>query len=300
MIKIDSLVKRYGEKVAIDDLSLHVKKGTIFGLLGVNGAGKTTLVSILNGLSGYDSGRVEVAGLDLRENIEQIRSKSAFIPQSLAFYEQLSVLENLNFFAGIQNIQSSKIEDQINRAVETSSLESLLYQSAKTLSGGQKRRLNIAIGLLNDPEILYFDEPTVGIDPASRNEILETILSFKKSNKTVVYTTHYMPEIEKICDEVAIIDRGRVVSQGSLEQMLECKDKETVFDLFDTPLQLLHGMPLVSVIDHKTLKLNTQDTDQIESTLRELHMRGVRIKQIRLDSSTLEKVFIDLTSKEAH
>jgi ABC-2 type transport system ATP-binding protein len=219
VIKISNIKKNYGDFKALDSLSLEIKKGTIFGLLGVNGAGKSTLLSILTGLSPYDSGEINIFGFDMKKDKKQIKHISSIVPQNLAFYEKLTVKENLDFFAKIQNAT----KENYDRAVEINDLSELLNQEAQTLSGGQKRRLNIAIGVLNNPQILYFDEPTVGIDPKSRNEILDSIKGYKDLGITVVYTSHYMNEIERICDEVAIISHGKLIEQGSLETILAKK-----------------------------------------------------------------------------
>ncbi|MCD6433092.1 MAG: ABC transporter ATP-binding protein [Sulfurimonas sp.] len=215
MIKVSNVSKNYGDLKALDSLSLEIKKGSIFGLLGVNGAGKSTLLSILNGLSGFDSGSIEVFGLDIKKDKKKIKEISSIVPQNLAFYEKLTVRENLDFFSKIQNAT----KENYDRAIEINDLSKILDQEAGTLSGGQKRRLNIAIGILNNPQIIYFDEPTVGIDPKSRNEILDSIKSYKDLGITVVYTSHYMNEIEKICDEVAIISNGKLVEQSSIENL---------------------------------------------------------------------------------
>jgi ABC-2 type transport system ATP-binding protein len=302
MIKIDGLYKSYGDKNALNGLSLEIKKGTIFGLLGPNGAGKTTLISILNGLTTFNKGSVSVFGLPLQEHIKAIRKRSALIPQTLAFYENLTVIENLNFFGGIQNIPTETLKKNIAYAVETNRLGSMLKQKASTLSGGQKRRLNIAIGLLNDPEILFFDEPTVGIDPESRNEILETIMSFKKENKTVFYTSHYMPEIEKICDEVAIINAGKIVQQGTLESMLNNESAdELVIEIYETALEKLDDLSAkkrqLRVIDESTLMLQGKDSASVSEALRLLEDMDIRVKNIRYGTTTLESLFINLTSK---
>ncbi len=302
MIRINDLVKSYGDKRALDHLSLEVKKGSIFGLLGPNGAGKTTLISILNGLNQYDEGSVEVFGLPLDENLKAIRKRCALVPQSLAFYENLSVIENLNFFGGIQNIPSVQLKNNIDYAVETNRLGSMLKQRASTLSGGQKRRLNIAIGLLNNPDILFFDEPTVGIDPESRNEILETILSFKKENKSVVYTSHYMPEIEKICDEVAIINAGKIIRQGSLESMLSNEDADQLMiEIYDTPLEKLQHATAtyapLSIVDDHTLMLKGKESEVVGNALKYLERASISVKNIRYGTTTLESLFISLTSK---
>ncbi|MFK5882536.1 MAG: ABC transporter ATP-binding protein [Sulfurospirillum sp.] len=212
MIKVQNIIKRYGDFLALDNLSFEVKKGSIFGLLGVNGAGKSTILSILNGLIEIDSGSIEVAGFDIKKDIKKIKEISSIIPQNLAFYEKLSVKENLDFFADIQDAK----RENYDKAIEINGLGGVLHQRASTLSGGQKRRLNIAIGLLNNPQIIYFDEPTVGIDPKSRNEILASIKNYKNFNITVVYTSHYMNEVAMICDEVAIISHGSLVAQEAL------------------------------------------------------------------------------------
>jgi len=176
----------------------------------------------LNGLVTPDDGKVEVFGLDIIKDREEINNISSIIPQHLAFYENLSVKENINFFASIQNAS----KDAIANAIEINSLSGLYKQKASTLSGGQKRRLNIAIGLLNNPKIIYFDEPTVGIDPKSRNEILDSIKNYKNLGITVVYTSHYMNEIEKICDTVAIIDKGSLIKQAKLDALLLDKNSD--------------------------------------------------------------------------
>jgi ABC-2 type transport system ATP-binding protein len=304
MITITNLVKRYGDKTALDRLDLQVGKGVIFGLLGPNGAGKTTLVSILNGLTGFDEGKVEIFGLEMPRERAAIRQRSAFIPQSLALYDNLSVIENLRFFGGIQKIASADLKRNIDYAVSVNRLAPMLKQQAGTLSGGQKRRLNIAIGLLNDPDILYFDEPTVGIDPESRNEILETIRSFKESDKSVIYTSHYMPEIEKICDEVAIIDRGRIICQGSLEEMLkEEKSDSAVIELFQPNEALVQRLSEsssdIEPIDASTLMLRHQNSSKMAALLAELEKASAAIRQIRYGTTNLEALFIRLTSKGA-
>lgn len=222
MLKVTNVTKSYGDVKALDGLSLSVETGSVFGLLGVNGAGKTTLLSVLNGLIDIDEGSIELFGLDIKKDREEINNISSIIPQHLAFYENLTVKENINFFASIQKAN----KEAISNAIEINSLETLYSKKASTLSGGQKRRLNIAIGLLNSPKIIYFDEPTVGIDPKSRNEILDSIANYKKLGITVVYTSHYMNEIEKICDTVAIIDKGKLIKQAKLDALLLDKNSD--------------------------------------------------------------------------
>ncbi len=301
MIVIKNLVKRYDDLLALDHLDLRVGTGVIFGLLGPNGAGKTTLVSILNGLTGFQAGEIEVFGLSLSKELAEIRRRTAFIPQTLALYENLSVIENLRFFAGIQKITGRTLRHNLDYAISVNRLQALLKQKAGILSGGQKRRLNIAIGLLNNPELLYFDEPTVGIDPDGRNEILETIRAFKNDAKTVIYTSHYMPEIEKICDEVAIIDQGRIIRQGLLETLLQEERADSVV------IELLHANEAqlreltqkyadVKFVDATTLMIDRHNSSKMGALLTVLEAEKIAIKQIRYGTTNLETLFIRLTS----
>lgn len=234
MLSIKNLSKHYNKHTALDHIDLHVNKGVVLGLLGPNGAGKTTLVSILNGLTSFDDGEIEIFDLPLTKNIQEIRSRCSFIPQTLALYDNLTVLENLHFFAGIQKVPKNQLTHVLDHAIAVNHLDAMRDQKASTLSGGEKRRLNIAIGLLNDPEILFFDEPTTGIDPELRNSILETIRSFKDKGKTIIYTSHYMEEIEKICDEAVIIHHGKIICHETLPDLMKqgsnaATNLETIF-----------------------------------------------------------------------
>ncbi|MUK24892.1 ABC transporter ATP-binding protein [Aliivibrio fischeri] len=300
MINISGLNKSYGKKKALDNLTLSIPSNSIYGLLGPNGAGKTTLISILNGLVSYDSGEVTFFDLPLKKNLSVIRQRCSLIPQSLAFYENLSVKENLQFFAGVQKIKGQALKDNLSYAVETNRLSSMMDQKSATLSGGQKRRLNIAIGLLNNPDILFFDEPTVGIDPESRNDILDTIKAYKSDNKTVIYTSHYMPEIEKICDEVAIMNAGQIVKQGSISSMVNNEESQQVIvELYPHSSTYLSAMSRaeVTIVDQTTLLLTQSSSELIAQVLHQLEQQGIKVKQIRYGATTLESLFINLTSK---
>jgi len=289
MIRISNVSKSYSDLKALNNLSIDIKEGTIFGLLGVNGAGKTTLLSVLNSLVNVDSGDIEIFGYDLKKQKKEIKNISSIIPQHLAFYEKLTVKENLDFFADIQN---AKKEDY-KKAIEINSLGTLLNQKASTLSGGQKRRLNIAIGLLNNPKIIYFDEPTVGLDPKSRNEILDSIKNYKKLGITVVYTSHYMAEIERICDEVAIINHGELIEQDTLDNLLSNKTSDVV------SIEIIYQERVNS------LGLSVRDSSFIQTkeselfdTLNLLKKNKIAIKQIRYASTNLEKYFLDVTGSD--
>ncbi|KLN66130.1 ABC transporter ATP-binding protein [Vibrio sp. VPAP30] len=302
MIQIKALSKSYNDVKALDNLSLTVPSNSIFGLLGPNGAGKTTLMSILNGLLSYDSGNITFFDQPLSNNLKAIRQRCSLIPQSLAFYEHLTVKENLNFFAGIQGIKGKSFSRNFAYAVETNRLSSMLERKASTLSGGQKRRLNIAIGLLNNPDVLFFDEPTVGIDPESRNDILDSIKEYANDNKTIIYTSHYMPEIEKICDEVAIINAGKIVKQGTIDEMVNNHESQQVVVELYPQTQPIKGLfdlhDMVQIIDNETLLINTTEASVVASVLNKLEQEQLKAKHIRYGTTTLESMFIQLTSKE--
>ncbi|QFR50193.1 ABC transporter ATP-binding protein [Sulfurimonas lithotrophica] len=286
MIKVSNVIKSYGELNALDSLSLEVKENSIFGLLGVNGAGKTTLLSILNGLIEIDSGSIEIFGLDIKKDRRAVKEISSIIPQHLAFYEKLTVQENLDFFAKVQNAS----KEAFDKAIEINSLSSILNQTSSTLSGGQKRRLNIAIGLLNSPKIIYFDEPTVGVDPKNRNEILDSIKEYKNFGITVVYTSHYMTEIERICDEVAIISKGKLVEQDLLDNMLTNR----VSDKVSIEISYSKNIDISDIIlKDNTIIETTQD--KLCFVLDKLNKNNISIKNIRYGSTNLEKYFLDIS-----
>jgi len=302
MIDIKKLDKSYGKNKALNRLSLSIPEHSIYGLLGPNGAGKTTLISILNGLISFDSGDISFFDLPFKNNLNLVRERCSLIPQRLAFYENLTVKENLHFFAGIQKIKANTLKKNMAYAVETNRLSAMLDQRSSTLSGGQQRRLNIAIGLLNDPDVLFFDEPTVGIDPESRNGILETIKAYKSDNKTVIYTSHYMPEIEKICDKVAIMNAGQVVKQGAVSSMVNDENnQQVIIELYPYSRTQWHSdlmeMQDVQQLNETTLLLHSSNSSLIARILTLLEHHQIKVKQIRYGATTLESLFINLTSK---
>jgi ABC-2 type transport system ATP-binding protein len=197
-----------------------MQRGSIYGLLGPNGAGKTTLISSLVGLHTFDSGTIKVEGKNIKDNLAYIQSISSLIPQEFAFYTTLKAAENLEYFAGMLGLKNSALKSRIDEVIYLTQLSDAYTKEAQTYSGGLKRRLNIAIGLLSNPKIIYLDEPTVGIDPQSRNFILESIKKMKDDNRLIVYTSHYMNEVEFLCDKIAIIDHGKIIKEGKLNTIL--------------------------------------------------------------------------------
>jgi ABC-2 type transport system ATP-binding protein len=238
MIHVENLSKRYAGQAApaLDGVTLHIPRGSIFGLLGPNGAGKTTLISILVGLVPKGAGNVTFDGRDLDTDRRAIKSRIGFVPQDFAFYPMLSIGENLEFYAAAAGVPVKEQEARIASALRLAGLEGKQFRRADALSGGYKRRLNLAIGLLNNPSVLFLDEPTVGIDPQSRHFILDTIRALNRQGMTIIYTSHYMEEVQAICDEVAIIDQGRILIQGAIGDLLASRSPDQ--------LQLGFGRPL--------------------------------------------------------
>ena len=222
MIDIQQLTFRYSRQAvpAIADLSVRVREGSLFGLLGPNGSGKTTLISILAGLLPVQGGRVTIGGDELRGNVSRIQRFSSLVPQEDVFYPSLTVVENLAFFAGVLGIEGAERQARMREVLGTTGLERARAMRAGRLSGGMKRRLSIAVGLLNRPKVLFLDEPTAGIDPQSRHFILEFVRRVNAAGTTVIYTSHYMEEVESLCDDIGILDEGRLLVQGSLAELL--------------------------------------------------------------------------------
>jgi ABC-2 type transport system ATP-binding protein len=216
MLEAKNLRKRYGDLQAVDDVSFNLKPGELLGLLGPNGAGKTTTISMLTGLIEADGGAVVVDGKVLDGDTDPAKRRIGLVPQDLALYEELSALSNLRFFGALYDLSGTSLETAIEAALSLVGLADSRNAAVKTFSGGMKRRLNLAAGLLHDPDILLLDEPTVGVDPQSRNAIFENLQTLKARGKALLYTTHYMEEIERLADRVVIIDHGRVIADDTL------------------------------------------------------------------------------------
>lgn len=222
-LAVKDLVKVYkeGSQIALNKLSLSVNRGDVFGLLGPNGAGKTTAISIMSTLLCPTSGGVTVHGIDAIKEPHRVKKLIGLVPQDIALYPTFSAQENLHYFGRLYGLSGRQLKERILESLEAVGLKNKPHQRVSTYSGGMKRRLNLAIGILHRPSILFLDEPTVGIDAHSRNMILENILSLKKTGVTVIYTTHYMEEAEQLCSNVAIIDEGKIVAHGLPRVLLD-------------------------------------------------------------------------------
>ncbi|KAB7624174.1 ABC transporter ATP-binding protein [Alkalilimnicola sp. S0819] len=305
LIRIQGLSKHYpgAAQPSLREVSLSVPEGSIFGLLGPNGAGKTTLLSVLTGLVRKDAGLVEVAGLDLDHAVREIRELCGVVPQELAFYPMLSVAENLRIYADVLGLGGARRRARIERVVEIGGLAGHMDKRAEALSGGLKRRLNLAIGLLNEPKLILLDEPTVGIDPQSRAFILDSIRALREAGATVIYTSHYMEEVQRLCDQLAIIDEGRILLQGELEALLSSQSDRLTLS-FDRPLsdRALAGLMLNGLTPRRHehgLELEGLAAAQLDlaALLAALQAQGVTVRSVRYGVRDLEELFLNVSGR---
>jgi ABC-2 type transport system ATP-binding protein len=312
IVEVRNLTKEYGDFTAVKDVNLAIQKGEIFGLLGPNGAGKTTIISMITGLLDPTSGHITVDGLDLQTDTYTVKTKLGLVPQELALYPTLSARDNLAFFGSIYGLGGKTLKERVNAMLAMVQLADRADEAIETYSGGMKRRVNIAAGLLHQPAVLFLDEPTVGVDPQSRNAIFETIEELNRAGMTVVYTTHYMEEAQRLCHRVAIIDEGQIISLdtpatlisslGSGILVLGLVDPETgpglgrVQEVVDQVAEL----PAVKSVtrDDGHFKIETHRFQQaLMGVLDITNQMDVRITSMEKWEPNLESVFLHLTGK---
>ena len=229
MIHIENLVKRYGDLVALNHLNLDIHEGEIFGLLGPNGSGKTTAINCLLSLLKYDKGTIEVFGQPMTPESYQVKQQIGIVLQNVAVFDELTVYENIDYFCGLYIRDRKRRKELVEDAIEFTGLEDFRKMYPKKLSGGLLRRLNIACGIAHKPRLIIMDEPTVAVDPQSRNKILEGIQTLNHQGSTIIYTSHYMEEVEQICTRIAIMDHGHVIASGTKEELKKMiKTGETI------------------------------------------------------------------------
>jgi ABC-2 type transport system ATP-binding protein len=307
MLQIRGLHKSFGALRAVDGVSFEIGAGEIVGVLGPNGAGKTTTVSLIAGLLRPDGGEVLIDGSPLRGDTDPAKSKLGLVPQELALYEELSARENLRFFGGLQGVTGSALDTAISSTLLLVGLQDRASHRVATFSGGMKRRLNLAAGLLHDPRILLLDEPTVGVDPQSRNAIFDNLEALKKQGKALLYTTHYMEEAERLCDRIVIIDQGRVVAQDTLRGLyrsLPALNQLTVefgAPLADGPwLAEVRALSGVTSATTSGERLNVGMSDLSSGAplvLGWLSEHGHAYQHVHSERGDLEAVFLALTGK---
>ena len=299
MLSVDSLSYRYEAAAApaLDNVSLNIPGGGIYGLLGPNGAGKTTLISLIAGLLAVTSGRMSLAGKPLAAARAADPRAIALVPQDYAFYPMLTTRENLRFFGGTLGLAGAELDARVGDVIAFARLEQVVGKRAEQLSGGLRRRLNLAIGLLGKPKLLLLDEPTVGVDPQSRHFLLDSIAALPAAGTTVVYTSHYMEEVEAICQRIAIIDQGRLLAEGTLEDILH--SPQPMLDLnLDCPLPAeLAKRHAAKVIAGNKYRLELASAAELPRLLDELAERGCTVRDLSFGQHNLEQVFMRLTNR---
>lgn len=232
MITIKEVSKRYQDQLAVDNISLTIKRGEIFGLLGPNGAGKTSLVNMISGVVGIDGGTIDIGGHCIQASPLEAKRTIGVVPQEIALFDGMTVVQNLSYFGALYGLKGNGLKQGIKEALEMSQLEEKSKKKVKTLSGGMKRRLNIVCAMMHKPQIVILDEPTVGIDPQSRNHIMEVVKMLNlKHQMTIIYITHYMEEVEKLCHRVGIIDKGQLIMDGTIPAIINSLTDETIIDV---------------------------------------------------------------------
>ncbi|KPV43369.1 ABC transporter ATP-binding protein [Alicyclobacillus ferrooxydans] len=305
MLEVESLHKRFGQHVAVDNISFQVKKGDAFGLLGPNGAGKSTTLSMMTGLLIPNSGEVRLDGHRLKDEPKYLKQRMGLVPQSIALYENLTAEENLRFWGQIYGVTGAKLRDNLDWCLQVAGLTEHRKQLAKRFSGGMQRRLNIAVAMIHRPEILIMDEPTVGIDPQSRNHILETVKTLNREGMTVIYTSHYMEEVQYLCQRLAIMDNGELIAYGNLEDVRQLAGARSTItmqlsgEIGDLTRQLEHDMTFQNVqVEGDTLVFQAQNAAvAVSRAVSIIANQSCELQKIDVAQPNLESAFLHLTGR---
>lgn len=306
VIEVQGLTKDYKTLRALDGLSLEVRQGEILGLLGPNGSGKSTAINCMLSLLKFQSGTVNIFGDTMRPDAYDIKRRIGVVFQDVAVFNELSVAQNLEYFCGLYVPNKVKRDQMIAAAVDLVGLQDYLKFRPKQLSGGLLRRLNLACGIAHEPELIFLDEPTVAVDPQSRNNILDGIVTLRDRGATVVYTTHYIEEVEQICDRIIILDKGKIIAQGSvneLKQLSNIEEKVTVQGTEFPPslLEKLRSDPQIQSVESKNRSVEiiyAHGQNNVSALIHELVESSVSYESIYSERPTLNDVFLQLTGKE--
>ena len=304
MLELKKIAKEYGDIIAVNDIDLKVKKGEIFGILGPNGAGKSTLIGMICGLIKRTSG--EIIYEEKETKIRKFKENIGIVPQDFALYWDLTAEENIEFFCSLYGFRGKDLKTRVNNVLDFVGLTDVRNKKASEFSGGMKRRLNIGCAIAHSPKLIIMDEPTVGIDPQSRNHILKSVLKLRDEGATVIYTSHYMQEVDDICDRIAIVDKGNVIAEGTSEELKNLIGDKRVFNItvkekidnFEDKLLEITGIEKVAYSENQykisTIKNANLLTKIMETTL----SLGGKIVNIENSEPSLENVFLALTGKK--
>lgn len=306
IVEVSDLTKIFQQICVVDHIHFSIYEGEILCLLGPNGAGKSTTIHMLSGIMKRDAGKMKYLGQDIQDNLRQYQQILGFVPQDIALYENLTAQENLSFFASLYGLRGTERKQAVEEALGFAGLTSRRHDKVKTFSGGMKRRLNIACAIAHHPQFVIMDEPTVGIDPQSRNHILTSIKKLKEAGMTVLYTTHYMEEVEEISDRIVIMDHGKIIASGTKEQLKEnlSKERQYIIELNHNQSVDLDAFYKIIGIqevkqEHYQLQLTTlKDIENLNAIIEELLKQKQCIQKITLNEINLETVFLNLTGRK--
>lgn len=306
IIEVKNLTKSYKKKKAIDNLSFDVYKGEILGFLGPNGSGKSTTINCILSLLNFSNGSIKIMGREMKPNAYELKSKIGVVFQDVAVFEELTVYDNIDYFCGLYIRDKNKRKKYIEDAINLTGLQEFKKYYPKQLSGGLLRRLNIACGIAHKPEIIFLDEPTVAVDPQSRNSILDGIKKLRDAGATVIYTTHYMEEVEILCDRVIILDKGKIIASGSnddLKDRASIKERITVElkDIDNAHLTQIKNLPEAQDVSYEDgiLKVSyANEKNNLENMIDYLKNNQIKYRKIYSERPTLNDVFLELTGKE--
>ena len=304
-IKLKNVVKRYGSKLAVDNIDLTIENGEIFGLLGPNGAGKSTTIKMICGLLKPNYGEIIVDEQSISKSPLEVKRLIGLVPQDLAIYNNLTARENLEYFGSLYGLRGAMLKSRVNEALEFIGLSDRQKEIPAKFSGGMKRRLNIGCAIVHQPKIIIMDEPTVGIDPQSRNHILNSVKELNKRGSTIIYTSHYMEEVEAVCQRIGIIDHGKLISVGTLKELLKnASENEKVLiealNIGHNPMNEIKDLNGVAnaILNENTLEIYTKNAQEVlQDILFILSKSEVRVLNIGLKQPDLEGLFLSLTGR---
>jgi len=305
ILRMKDVFKKYDQLVAVDNISLDVKEGEIFGLLGPNGAGKTTIINMIIGLTKINSGEIRIFDKEMNKHEKEVKQNIGIVPQEIAVFEDLTAEENVAYFGKIYGVKRNIIKEEVEDALNFVGLWDKRKIFPKKFSGGMKRRLNIACGIVHKPKLIIMDEPTVGIDAQSRNVILESVKELNKRGATVIYTSHYMEEVEAICSDIVIIDHGRIMARGSkdeLKGLIKAEDRvviavEKIKNSIIEKIKKINNVENCSEENNTIAVVSHKNSDNLGKIIDAISSEGIRIISLDVEKPTLEKVFLTLTGR---
>lgn len=305
-VRIEGLTKRFGDLVALDNINLEIEEGEIYGFLGPNGAGKSTAINIICGLLKIDRGNVYVLEKDIRKDPDFTKRNIGIVPQDVAIYGELSAYENVSFFASLYGLKGRELKESAEMALRFVGLDDKAKWIANKFSGGMKRRLNIACAIAHRPKIIIMDEPTVGIDPQSRNHILESVRRLNEMGSTIIYTSHYMEEVEAICTKISIIDHGKIIAEGTKEELKSIiTDTNTtmitvgsVTNIDENKLKNISGVRSIDIDENVVKIISSRDVNNLDKIILYFTSNHIPIKNVETQTPDLETVFLTLTGRK--